>query len=286
MAGYDIKSSSMNSVADIMASTVSRSNVNIIEMAESFKMAAGYMKLAGVDFTESAAAIGILGNMGIKGTMAGTSLRAMATRFAKPTREARKTLGRLGVEFTEYRDVYGKQVEHLRPLSEIFADLERKGATMADMQAIFGKNGGNAAMMFIKNHDRLAELASQNKASQGISGELAKVKQETTKGLWYQTTSMFTESFMKGYEILEPQIRVVLRDFLSKFKMKEFASGLASIGRVLLDILSVLGNIATFVTKNFSWIEPLLFTGIVATKLFKLAGALTNIGVALGFIGK
>jgi hypothetical protein len=192
----------------------------------------------------------------------------------------------LGVNLTDYRDIYGKQVEQLRPLSEIFAELEQKGATMADMQSIFGKIGGNAAMMFVKNHDKLAELSSQNKASQGVSGELAKVKQETTKGLWYQTTSMFTESFMRGYEVLEPQIRSVLRDFLAKFRMRDFAEGLASIGRVLLDIFSVLGNIATFVTKNFSWIEPLLFTGIVATKLFKLAGALTNIGVALGFIGK
>jgi TP901 family phage tail tape measure protein len=286
MAGYDVKSESMSSVADILASTVSRSNVNIVEMAESFKMAAGYMKLAGVDFTESAAAIGILGNMGIKGTMAGTSLRAMATRFAKPTRESRKTLGRLGVRFTEYRDVYGKQVEQLRPLPEIFADLERKGASMADMQAIFGKIGGNAAMMFIKNHDKLATLASQNKASQGISGELAKVKQDTTKGLWKQTTSMFAESFMQGYEVLEPQIRKVLRNFLSRFKTREFASGLAAIGRVLLDIFSTLGSIATWITKNFHWIEPLFFTQFVAVRIFKLAGAVTNLGIAFGFLGK
>jgi TP901 family phage tail tape measure protein len=286
MAGYDIKSESMSSVADILASTVSRSNVNIIEMAESFKMAAGYMKLAGVDFSATAAAIGILGNMGIKGTMAGTSLRAMATRFAKPTREARKTLDRLGIQFTEQRDVYGKQVERLRPLSEIFADLERKGATMADMQAIFGKIGGNAAMMFIKNHDKLSELSSQNKASQGISGELAKVKQDTTKGLWFQTTSMFAESFMQGYEILEPQIRVVLRSFLSRFKSHEFATGLAAIGKVLLDIFSTLGSIATWITKNFHWIEPVFFTQFVAVRIFKLAGAVTNLGIAFGFLGK
>jgi hypothetical protein len=192
----------------------------------------------------------------------------------------------LGVHFTEFQDVYGKPVEQLRPLSEIFAELEQKGATMADMQSIFGKIGGNAAMMFIKNHDKLAELASQNKGSQGISDELAKVKQETTKGLWYQTTSMFSESFMRGYELLEPQIRSVLRDFLAKFNAREFAQGLASIGKVLLDVCSILGNIATWVTKNFTWIEPLLFTGIVSTKLFKLAGAITNIGVALGFLGK
>ena len=98
--GYNIKNTSMGSVADILASTVSRSNVNIIEMAESFKMAAGYLRLSGVDFTEASAAIGVLGNMGIKGTMAGTALRAMATRFAKPTKEAREGFGRLGVKFT------------------------------------------------------------------------------------------------------------------------------------------------------------------------------------------
>lgn len=92
MAGYDIHNDSMDSVADIIASTISRSNVNILEIAESYKMAAGYLRMAGVEFTEASAAIGLLGNMGLKGTLAGTSLRAMSTRFAKPTKEAREVL--------------------------------------------------------------------------------------------------------------------------------------------------------------------------------------------------
>lgn len=286
MAGYDIKSNSMNSVADILASTISRSNVNVIEMAESYKMAAGYMRLAGVEFSESSAAIGILGNMGVKGTMAGTALRAMATRFAKPTKESQKTLDRLGVKFTEYRDIYGKQVEKLRPLADIFQELNAKGATMGDMQAIFGKIGGNAAMMFVRNYDQLRTLSTQNSGSHGISSELAKVKQDNTKGLWAQVTSQFSESFMKGYDILEPVIKTTLRDFLEKFKTAEFSKGLASIGQSLLNILSLLGNVATWFTRNFHWIEPLIFTGFVGTRLFKLAGALTNVGVALGFLGK
>lgn len=286
MAGYDIKSESMNSVADILASTISRSNVNIIEMAESYKMAAGYMRMAGVEFTESSAAIGILGNMGVKGTMAGTAMRAMATRFAKPTRESQKTLDRLGVKFTAYEDVYGKQVERLRPLADIFEELNKKGATMGDMQAIFGKIGGNAAMMFVRNYEQLRALTVQNQGSHGISSELAKVKQENTKGLWAQMTSQVTESFMQGYEIVEPLIKSTLRDLIGKFKSREFAVGLASIGQALLNIVSVLAKIGAWFGRNFHWIEPLLFSGFVATRLFKLAGAITNIGVALGFMGK
>lgn len=286
MAGYDIHNDSMDSVADIISSTISRSNVNIVEMAESYKMAAGYLRMAGVDFTESSAAIGLLGNMGLKGTLAGTSLRALSTRFAKPTKEAQEVLDRLGIRFTEMRDIEGVQVEKLRPIADIFEELNKKGASMADVQAIFGKIDGNAAMMFLKNYDKLRELTSYNRGSQGVSSELALVKQNTTKGLWAQVTSQLTEGFMQAYEVLEPSIRTVLRTFLAKFKAPEFTRGLVSIGNALLDIFTVIGNIGAWVTRNFHWIEPLVFTGVVATRLFKVAGALTNIGIAMGFIGK
>ena len=286
MAGYDIHNDSMDSVADVISSTISRSNVNIVEMAESYKMAAGYLRMAGVDFTESSAAIGLLGNMGLKGTLAGTSLRALSTRFAKPTKEAQEVLDRLGIRFTEMRDIEGVQVEKLRPIADIFEELNKKGASMADVQAIFGKIGGNAAMMFLKNYDKLRELTSYNRGSQGVSSELALVKQNTTKGLWAQVTSQLTEGFMQAYEVLEPSIRTVLRTFLAKFKAPEFTRGLVSIGNALLDIFTVIGNIGAWVTRNFHWIEPLVFTGVVATRLFKVAGALTNIGIAMGFIGK
>lgn len=286
MAGYDIHNDSMDSVADIIASTISRSNVNIVEIAESYKMAAGYLRMAGVEFTEASAAIGLLGNMGLKGTLAGTSLRAMSTRFAKPTKEAREVLDRLGVKFTEKRDVEGVRVEKLRPIADIFEELNRKGASMADMQAIFGKIGGNAAMMFVRNYDRLRALRSHNRGSQGISTELALVKQDTTKGLWAQVTSQLSEGFMRAFEVMEPSVRAVLRSFLDKFKAPEFTRGLVSVGNALLDIFTVIGNIGAWVARNFHWIEPLAFTGAVAVRLFKVAGALTNIGIAMGFIGR
>lgn len=286
MSGYNIHSGSMGTVADIITSTISRANVNVVEMAESFKMAAGYLKLSGVDFSEASAAIGILGNAGMKGTMAGTALRAMSTRFVKPTKQAEATLDRLGVKFTQFTEIAGKKVEKLRPLAEIFKDLHDAGASLEDMISIFSKIGGSAAMQFVVNYDKLRVLTTQNRASHGISEELALVKQNTTKGLWAQVTSTLTESFMQAYEVVEPVIKSILKDFLSKFKAPEFARGIASIGRALLDVCSVLANLGTWMARNFHWIEPLLFTGFVATKIFKLAGAVTNLGVAIGFIGK
>lgn len=286
MSGYSIKNTSMGSVADILASAVSRSNVNIIQLAESFKMSAGYLKKAGIDFSEAAAAIGILGNSGIKGTMAGTSLRAMSTRFAKQPKEAEETLDRLHVKFTHFVDSYGKKIEKLRPLSDIFKDLHNAGASLEDMVTIFGKIAGNAAMQFVTNYEKLHELTSKNKASHGISHELALVKQQTTKGLWDQTTSQFTESFMKAFETIEPLIRRNLKEFLDKFSAPVLAKGLANICHLLLDIASAIAQIGSWITKNFNWIEPILLSSFAANRLFKFAGELTNIGVAIGFIGK
>ena len=286
MAGYDIKPGSMPSVADIIASTISRSNVNIIETAESFKMAAGTLRMAGIDFTEASAAIGLLGNMGLKGTMSGTSLRAIATRLASQPRTARESMDRLGVKFTQTSDVYGKKVEKFRPLADIFEDMNKAGATLEDMHKIFGVRGANAGMMFLQNYDKLRELTASNRASHGISSELAHVKQETTKGQWYQMTSQFSETFMKVYEAIEPQIQGVLASMIEKFKTPEFYQGLKTLSGVILDLFNALVSIGGWFARNFNWLEPVIFTSFVSTKLFKLAGAVTNLGVALGFLGK
>lgn len=286
MAGYDIDSKSMPVVADIISSTISRSNVNVIETAEAFKMAAGYLRMAGIDFTESSAAVGMLGNMGVKGTMAGTSLRAMATRLAYQPKEARDILERLDIKFTHEVDVYGKTLEKIRPLADIFEELNEKGATLGDMHKIFGRIGGNAAMLFLQNYEQLRELTAHNRTSQGISAQLARVKQETTKGLWYQFTSTFSEMFMRGYEIMEPKIRRTLRKLTASIDTEKFARGLASISSALLDLFALFGKIAAWVGNNYRWIEPVLFTGFAATRLFRLAGAVTNLAVAFGLLGK
>lgn len=287
MSGYGIGKGGMESVADMIASTTARSNVNIIEMAESYKMAAGHLRLSGVEFAEASAAIGILGNSGIKGTMAGTALRAMSTRFAKPTKEAQDALDRLGIKFTEDIVVYGKTVERLKPLHKIFEELNKSGASLEDLQTIFGKIGGNASMMFIDNYKELGRLTNQNKASHGMADYQAKVKQNTTTaGLWAQTTSQVSEGFQQAYEMLEPTIQSVLRSLNEKFKAREFAEGLASVGRAFVNIFEIVSKTGTWIVKNMSWIEPIFFTTLAATKLFKLSGAITNVAYAIGLLGR
>ena len=58
-------------------------------MGEAMKFAAPMMSMAKISFNEATAAIGALANAGLKGTVAGTALRAMMTRLLNPTKRNR-----------------------------------------------------------------------------------------------------------------------------------------------------------------------------------------------------
>lgn len=282
MHGYGVDTSSTSQVADILTNASVRSQVEIGDIAESMKMAAGFLNMAGVDFTEGAAAIAVLGNNGIRGTLGGTALRSMMTFMAKPTKQAQKTLDQLGVSFTEVKDVYGKQIATVRPLADIMEDLNKSGAGVKEMAAIFGKVGGTGAMYLVNHYDQLRELSESNKYANGMAHELGEKKQNTTYGLWEQVTSQWSEAFTKAYEKLEPAIQIMLRGLTDKLGSKDFVQSITSLGQSMLTVFDIATKIGTWFATNWHWLEPILFTGVAAKMIFKTAGALTNLVVAFG----
>lgn len=286
LRAYNISEKSVGTMSDVLTSTSVGTNAELSGLGEAFKMSAGYLKLAGVKFEESAAAIGVLGNSGMKGTMAGTAMRAMITRFTKPTAEAEKVIDRLKVKFFEFTDEGGKKVEKLRPLVNIFKDLKDKGASLEDMIAVFGKVGGNAAMNLLQNYDKLAEQTQANRMSNGVAASFGKMKQNTTKGLWDQVTSQFSESFTEAFEKMEPRIRSVLRMFIEKFDSQQFTDGLIKLGHTLLDLFTSLAKVGAWVVSNLSWLEPMLLSGFAAIRIVKFVGVLADLKTVLGGLAK
>ena len=84
---YGLDSSKMGQISDILTSVTTSTNTNVLEMGEAMKFAAPMMSMAKISFNEATAAIGALGNAGLKGTVAGTALRAMMTRLLNPTKK-------------------------------------------------------------------------------------------------------------------------------------------------------------------------------------------------------
>lgn len=118
MTAYGIRPDDMRKTADVMTRTFTMSNTTLMELAESFKMAGSMLHLANVPFETAAAAFGVLGDAGIKATMAGTTMRTIMNNLRNPTKNQQKYWDMLGIRrFDEYGN--------LREINEIFADLNR-----------------------------------------------------------------------------------------------------------------------------------------------------------------
>lgn len=77
MSMYQIPMTEAARVTDDLYTAVTNANISLQDLAQSISYAGADMATAGVDLRQTAAAIGVLGDMGIQGSMAGTSLANM-----------------------------------------------------------------------------------------------------------------------------------------------------------------------------------------------------------------
>ena len=110
-------------------------------MGETFKYVAPLAGSLGYSAEDTATAIGLMANAGIKGSQAGTSLRSVMTRLAKPTKESQTAMDALGLSIT---DSSGK----MKPLSEIMDDMRKSfsGLTEEEKASYAAMLGGQEAM--------------------------------------------------------------------------------------------------------------------------------------------
>lgn len=83
--------------ADVLAAAATNSNTNVSMLGESFKYAAAPAGTLGYTAEDTALALGLMANNGIKADMAGTSLRNLFNRMAKPTKESQAAIDQLGL---------------------------------------------------------------------------------------------------------------------------------------------------------------------------------------------
>lgn len=129
--------------ADILAAAASNANTNVAMMGESFKYAAPVAGALGYSAEDVAVALGLMANAGIKADQAGTSLRNMFNRMAKPTKESAEAMERLGLElyddtgkmysFRQIMDQLRGSMQQINmPLEEYNKKLDELDAALAD----------------------------------------------------------------------------------------------------------------------------------------------------------
>ncbi|MDQ3234839.1 MAG: phage tail tape measure protein, partial [Pseudobdellovibrionaceae bacterium] len=144
LAGFSLDATEMGRVADAMTATFISSNTDLRDLAETMKYVAPVASGLGASLEEVAAASGLLGNVGIQGSMAGTALRAMFQRLASPPAAGREALEKLGVATKDAN-------KNLLSMPEILENLDKKLAGMGSAERakyikdIFGEEAAAGA---------------------------------------------------------------------------------------------------------------------------------------------
>lgn len=148
--GLTVEVSNATHFADVLAQASRKSNTNVAMMGETFKYVAPVAGALGYSVEDTAVAIGLMANSGIKASQAGTTLRTLLTNMAKPTDTMQSAMDYLGISL-ETTD--GK----MKSFSEVMQDLR--------------KSFGQCKMPMDTFKKKLAEIEKQHE-----SGEITEKK--------------------------------------------------------------------------------------------------------------
>lgn len=182
LTAFGLSASESTRFADVLATAASNSNTTVAGMGETFKYVAPLAGALGYSVEDTAVAIGLMANSGIKGSQAGTALRGMLTNLAKPSSQVAGYMDKLGLSLT---DAAG----NAKPLSALLQELRQKFAGLTDAQkteyaaAIAGQEGMSGLLAIVNASDSdFAKLTDAINNSSGAAEDMANVMNDNLAG--------------------------------------------------------------------------------------------------------
>lgn len=121
--GVEVELENTSRFVDVLAAASSNANTNVSMMGESFKYVAPVAGTMGYSIEDTAVALGLMANSGIKASQAGTTLRTLLTRMAKPTKESAAAMQALGIRLDDGHGGMKSFMQVMEELREGFGGL-------------------------------------------------------------------------------------------------------------------------------------------------------------------
>lgn len=273
LRGFGLEASEAGHVADVFARAAADTNAEVGDMGEALKYVAPVANSMGISLEETAAAIGIMSDAGIKGSQAGTTLRGALSRLARPTKAMQDTMDNLGVSFY---DADGKmkplktQVELLKKAFEGLTPEQQQNALVT----LYGQESLSGMMALIdKGPDSLGKLTKSLKDSDGAADDMARTMQDNMNSSIEQMFGAFESAAIVIQKILAPSIKKVA-DAISGL-VEKFVSAPESTQKLVVAIGAIVASIGPL----------LLIFGQVVVTLQRVKVGFTAIQAGLALMG-
>lgn len=288
MTAFGLKAKDSGHFADVLAKASSSSNTNVAMMGETFKYVAPLAGSMKYSIEDTATAIGLMANAGIKGSQAGTSLRSIITRLVKPPKDAATALNALGISTT-------KADGSMKPLRETMAELREKFSGLTESQkasyasSIAGQEAMSGLLAIVNASDSdFNKLQKAIDNSSGAAKKQADVMNNNLQGALYDLGSAAESVGIGIYEdIKTPLTKAVgvgttqLRILSNKLKKggikeivpKEAINTVENLGKVAMVAgkggVKVLGAAAKLVGNNMEVALPVAASLLTVFKGYK-----------------
>ena len=241
MTSFKLAASDATMFSDVLAATATSSNTNVGKMGYTFQYVAPLAGALGYTIQDTALAIGAMADAGIKGEQAGTSLRALLTRMASPTKDSAEAMQTLGLSITD-------SAGNMRPLRDILIDIRNgfKQLTPAEQAQVASALAGQEAMSGLlgivnESDDKFNSLADSIDNSAGAAKKMADIRLDNLAGdLEYLSGDWdaFTMSLMKG------NTSNGLRDFVKEADklLSDFSGVVEEHGLGTRSVMSLIGE--------------------------------------------
>ena len=289
LTAFGLKAADSGHFADVLAKASSSANTNVALMGGTFKYVAPVAGAMRYSIEDTALAIGLMANAGLKGEQAGTSLRSMFARLASPPRMAAKALDELGYSAANADGSMKPLKQVLQELREKFTDLNEE-QQIQYAKSIAGTEAMSGFLAIINaSEDDFNKLADAVDNADGAAASMAKTMNDnlkgqitilgsTLEGLGIKVFDKFEKPLKKAAESAIESVGKISKS-MSSGKLSKSVDNLAeSTGRFLSAVAELVAeglpaflNGLSFVIDNGRTIGAVLLSAAAAVGVFKTA---------------
>ena len=262
MSMYVIPSQQATKVTDDLYTAVTNANMSLTDLAQAITYAGADMANAGYDLRQTAAAIGVLGDMGIQGSSAGTALanmiRYLQLSLADQKKKGFSALTSLGLSPQDFFDAEGNLIrldKVYRKFGEALMNKPLLERTKA-FYNIFGVRGTRDISNQIRNmmagSDKMTKILEQYDKNSGIVEQVTEERLKTPQGI--------IEAFKSNFENLVVNIGSTLADVFNPIltvftKISQWVQGIAGTigGQIVVKALAW-GSITALVVNGYRYL--------------------------------
>lgn len=214
LTAFGMQAKDTNKFVDVLAQTANKSNTSVSMLGESFKYVAPVAGALKFNAQDVSTALGLMANSGIKASSAGTALRSLFTRMAKPTKESQTAMDALGISLTDSQG-------NMKSLDTIMRETRKSFAGLTESQkaqyaaALAGKTGMSGLLAIVNSADSdFNELSTAiynsdgackkmyDTANNNLSGQLTILK-STVEGIGISFGERLLPYIKQGTEFIQ-----------------------------------------------------------------------------------